>query len=237
MKGALNRRQALGTIGALVVTGCSSKSGGAAGETCALTPIGDQGPYFVDEKLNRSDLTTGTTEPFVTGGLPLVLHFRVMLMGADSTCAPLAGAQVDVWHASAEGVYSDEIPSMTQTKNTVGEKYLRGYQITDANGGVTFKTIYPGWYAGRTNHVHVTVRTFDADGRLDLLLTTLLLFDDGVNDAAMATPPYDTRGPRTTNNTNDAHQAPYGVTPFVIATEPAPDRGYVGTFTIGMKRA
>jgi protocatechuate 3,4-dioxygenase beta subunit len=72
----------------------------------------------------------------------------------SSGCSALAGAQVDVWHADAAGVYSDEA-----VKNTTGQTYLRGYQITDSNGVVTFKTVIPGWYSGRTIHIHVMIRT------------------------------------------------------------------------------
>src|SRR5205807_228238 len=82
-------------------------------------PAPTEGPFFVDEMLNRTDLTSGTSEPFVTGGAPFQLAIGVYRV-AGATCTPLEGAQVDVWHASAEGVYSDEPSGMIQNKNTVG---------------------------------------------------------------------------------------------------------------------
>ena len=57
---------------------------------------------------------------------------------------------MDIWHADAAGVYSDE-----SVEGTEGLTYLRGYQVTDANGLVIFKTMFPGWYSGRTVHIHV----------------------------------------------------------------------------------
>jgi protocatechuate 3,4-dioxygenase beta subunit len=60
---------------------------------------------------------------------------------------------VDVWHTDAAGIYSDE-----SIENTTGQTFLRGYQITDSNGAVTFKTIVPGWYSGRTIHIQVMIR-------------------------------------------------------------------------------
>jgi len=73
----------------------------------------------------------------VQSGVPLALTINVL--HADADCAPAAGVQVDIWHCSAQGLYSDE-----QSNSTAGEQFLRGYQITDANGAVQFKTIYPG---------------------------------------------------------------------------------------------
>src|SRR5258705_4715165 len=56
-------------------------------------------------------------------------------------------------------LYSDE-----SVENTVGQTFLRGHQITDSNGAVTFKTIIPGWYSGRTVHIHVMIRTLATSG-------------------------------------------------------------------------
>jgi protocatechuate 3,4-dioxygenase beta subunit len=107
-----------------------------------LTPELTVGPYFVDEKLNRSDLTTNTTDTNVLNATPLTLTMTIMEY-ASSGCSALVGAQVDVWHADAAGIYSDE-----SVENTTGQTFLRGYQITDSNGAVTFKTVVPGWYSG-----------------------------------------------------------------------------------------
>ena len=121
-------------------------------QTCIVRPQLTEGPYFVDERLNRSDIrpdpTTGSVEP----GVPLVLRFNVSRVSGNS-CAALAGAFVDIWHCDAAGNYSD-ISGGAGQGNTLGQKFLRGYQVTDSGGAVEFQTIYPGWYPGRATHIH-----------------------------------------------------------------------------------
>ena len=107
---------------------------------CVLSPAMTEGPFFVDEGLNRSDVTAGATHAAVTEGVPLLLE--VAVVGARSGCAALAGVRVDIWHADANGDYSDVGAQR-------GRQFLRGYQVTDASGKVAFRTIYPGWYPGR----------------------------------------------------------------------------------------
>jgi len=112
--------------------------------TCVLSPEMTEGPYYVaaDAKI-RKDIRGGVP------GTPLALKLGVANV---ATCKPIAGAAVDIWHADAGGVYSDE-----QQNNTVGQTFLRGVQPTNASGIAAFTTIYPGWYQGRTVHIHVKV--------------------------------------------------------------------------------
>ena len=133
-------------------------STGTSSASCVLSPALTIGPYFVDEKLNRSDLTADTNDINVTAAMPLSLVITVQHY-SSSGCSPLAGAQVDLWHADAGGKYSDE-----NSEGTSGETYLRGYQVTDSSGLASFKTIFPGWYSGRTVHIHAMVRLFDSSG-------------------------------------------------------------------------
>src|SRR5262249_36154865 len=135
----LSRRQALGAAGAATLDLLLRAHGAQA---AALTPAKTIGPYFVDEKLKRSDIRGGVD------GLPLALALTLLDGGAA-----VAGAQVDIWHAAPDGTYSDEA-----VEGTTGKTYLRGYQISDAQGKVAFTTVYPGWYAGRTVHLHVRIR-------------------------------------------------------------------------------
>src|SRR4051812_19571517 len=151
----LTRRGALGAAGFAGAAGVAYLVGGvrpsgdgsvvdagtdeAAAATCVMTPAKTVGPYFVDEKLNRSDVRE--SQP----GIPLVLNMFVF--DADKDCAPVKGAQVDIWHCNASGKYSDE-----DDNGTSGQKWLRGFQTTDSSGRVTFTTIYPGWYSGRAIH-------------------------------------------------------------------------------------
>jgi len=209
----ISRREALAILSAVGVgslvgcgTGSSTSaetSGGSTGDAaCVLTPELTVGPYFVDERLNRSDLTTNTTDTNVTNGAPLALSVYIMEYGS-SACTPLAGAQVDVWHADAAGVYSDE-----SMENTVGQSFLRGYQLTDSNGLAAFKTIFPGWYSGRTVHIHVMIRTYSSSGGKTFEFTTQLFFDPALSLTVMAKAPYNTRGnPDTTNATDNIYKS------------------------------
>jgi protocatechuate 3,4-dioxygenase beta subunit len=234
----MGRREAigaLGAVGAAFVLPSRAATGTGAALDCVVVPELTEGPFFVDEKLERSDLTTGTSEPFVTNGLPLVLRIGVFRANG-STCAPLAGWRVDIWHASAEGVYSDERSGRIQDKDTVGEKYLRGYQRTNSDGAVTFATIYPGWYAGRTIHIHFKIRNIARSGRATYDFTSQLFFDDAINDAVLARRPYDTRGLRRVRNSNDGiYRRGHGST-LVVEAKPGSDgKGYMGTFNVGLQ--
>src|SRR5205807_1655868 len=113
----------------------------------------------------RSDVTEGQQ------GVPLTLTFHVYQV-SGTTVTPVSGARVDIWNANALGVYSDEA-----SEGTTGQTFLRGYQLTDATGTVTFRTILPGWYPGRTPHVHFMVRSLSSSGALTNLVTSQLFFD------------------------------------------------------------
>src|SRR5437588_4238862 len=167
MKGDSDNKEEMTGCGS---SGTSTSGSGSGSASCVLTPELTVGPYFVDERLNRSDLTTNTTDTNVTNGAPLALSIYIMEYGS-SACTPLAGAQVDVWHADAAGIYSDE-----SVENTVGQSFLRGYQLTDSNGLAAFKTIFPGWYSGRTVHMHVMIRTYSSSGGKTFEFTTQLFF-------------------------------------------------------------
>ncbi len=166
--------------------------------SCIVKPQQTEGPYFVEEKLNRSDIRSDPADGSVKQGVPLRLVFHVSQVDGRS-CKPLTGAIVDVWHCDALGVYSDVTD---RSFNTVGKKFLRGYQVTDPNGIVEFMTIYPGWYQGRTVHIHFKIRTDSASGR-DYEFTSQLYFDDSLSDQIYAQPPYAAIGQRTLKNDED----------------------------------
>ena len=168
----------------------------AAAACATLTPAKTIGPYFVEEKLNRSDIRGDPSDGSTVAGVPLAL--TLTLMDESDGCAVLSGAQVDIWHASPNGRYSDE-----SVEGTSGTKYLRGYQVSDAAGTVRFTTVYPGWYSGRTVHIHVRVRTFDAGGDVSYDFTSQLFFDDDLTDTVYERTPYGTRGARDTRNSAD----------------------------------
>src|SRR5687768_7221316 len=157
----------LGAAGAAMLAGRSNAQAGRARAAdaklpaCIVTPKQTEGPYFVDERLNRSNIRLDPSDGSVSAGVPLTLELHISSINSAG-CAPVVGAIVDIWHCDAAGIYSDATdPSF----NTVGKKFLRGYQVTDAKGSVQFTTIYPGWYRGRTVHIHFKVRAKAQSGR------------------------------------------------------------------------
>jgi protocatechuate 3,4-dioxygenase beta subunit len=216
-----NRRQILfifGAAGAASVFGFSVWPDERKSR-CVITPLLTEGPFFVDEKLNRSDVISG--QP----GLPLNLEISVYT-ASSATCAPVAGAQIDIWHANAAGYYSD-------VDGATSENFLRGYQVTDPNGKVSFKTIYPGWYPGRTPHIHLKARMFNTNAQT-LDATTQLFFDDAISDAVYAAnAPYNNRGTRHTRNANDDIYG--GHTSLLTALKGSPHSGYTGYISIAVK--
>lgn len=219
----LTRRQALGVFGAAGAVSLLELRGGRALATvCSGAPAETEGPYFVDERLDRADIRVDPSDGTVEPGATLRLDLTVVRVDAD--CAPAAGVQVDVWHANAAGTYSDEA-----SNGTAGQKSLRGYQVTDTNGAVSFITVYPGWYPGRTIHVHFKLRTFSA-GATTYDFTSQIYFDETVNDVVLATSPYAAHGPRDTRNAADT------IFDEALVLTPIADGGggWIGTFTIGV---
>jgi protocatechuate 3,4-dioxygenase beta subunit len=200
----------------------------AATPSCVVRPQQTEGPYFIDENLNRSDIRADPSDGSVKQGVPLRLVFHVSQIDGRS-CTPLTGAAVDIWHCDAEGVYSDVID---RSFSTVGKKFLRGYQVTDANGTVEFVTIYPGWYPGRTVHIHFKIRT-DSVSQRGYEFTSQLYFDDSLTDQIHTQPPYAAKGQRTQKNDRDGIFRDDGEQLMLQLTEDA--QGYVGTFDIGLQ--
>ena len=126
-------------------TGSSNLNPGSETGPCPLNPEQEEGPFYIDEGLLRSDVLDGQS------GVPLLLSIKLM---RAAKCEPIANAAVEIWSANSLGKYSDK-----WQEGTVGQKYLRGVQLTDATGFVRFRSVYPGWYAGRTCHIHLKVRT------------------------------------------------------------------------------
>lgn len=155
--------------------------GGAA--ACTLTPEQTEGPYYVDVGSIRNDIREDRAG--------VLLHLGLRIRDAHS-CVPFPNAVVDIWHADADGDYSgfgDAPP---------GSTFLRGAQVTDTDGIVEFVTIYPGWYPGRTPHIHVKVHLDRST-----LLTTQVYFHDGLSEAVYEHEPYSARGPADRTNAQD----------------------------------
>jgi protocatechuate 3,4-dioxygenase beta subunit len=147
----------LGAASAAIILPLGTRNGrvvlpdGSLLPACVVRPAQTEGPYFVDEKLHRSDIRSDPADGSMRPGAPLRLALRVSRL-TRAVCAPLPGATVDLWHCDALGVYSGE-PS----EGSSGETYLRGIQLTGADGRAEFATIYPGQYPGRTTHIHLKV--------------------------------------------------------------------------------
>ncbi len=201
--------------------------------SCVLSPAMTDGPFFVDARLHRSDLTAGTTRAGVVKGSPLLLNIDLAAV-QPAGCQPVAGAHVDVWHADAGGDYSD-VANGAGPSSTQGQMFLRGYQISDANGHVTFRTIYPGWYPGRTIHIHVKVRQFNAAGNTTSEFSTQLYFDDSASDAVMALSPYNARGPRNVRNARDFIFGNSAVALVKLSAPADGTRGHVGLVALGLR--
>jgi protocatechuate 3,4-dioxygenase beta subunit len=147
------RRRALIGLSAVAMAAMGVEQAWAqTSRRCVLTPEAGEGPFYLDPKLLRSDITSGKP------GAPLQLALQVV---RSEDCATLANARVDVWHADAIGLYSGYAKQSgvggVSPEAAVGQQYLRGTQITDASGNVQFRTIFPSWYGGRTPHVHFKV--------------------------------------------------------------------------------
>jgi protocatechuate 3,4-dioxygenase beta subunit len=201
--------------------------------SCAVTPEGEIGPYFADDSasgFNRSNIVANIDGSSPQPGIPLTL--TLLVRDSEKSCAAVAGAQIDIWHCNAQGVYSDE-----GVESTTGQTWLRGYQLTDANGSATFTTIVPGWYAGRTTHVHLRVRSSysEASSTSDGTNTTQVFFPQSLVDGIDTTvAPYSSHGQNSTTNAGDRvyAQQTKGVT--LLTLSGSTSSGYAATFTIDL---
>jgi protocatechuate 3,4-dioxygenase beta subunit len=160
--------------------------------SCTLTAEETEGPYYFDADSIRSDIREDRK------GTRLRLGVRVR--DADS-CGALRNAVVDIWHCDATGLYSGFESASTGGPGggrSDNEKYLRGAQVTDADGIVEFVTVYPGWYSGRTTHIHAKVHVDNQTA-----LTTQFFFDDDVSERIYNRTPYSQHTGRDIFNEDD----------------------------------
>ena len=194
MSGPLNRREAFASLGTLTLGSVLAACGGSDDDqpsspstnrmldesaSCTVTPELAEGPFYFDAGSVRRDIRDGRD------GVALGLALRVRAAGS---CEPIESAVVDIWHCDAAGIYSGFDAGE-------GETFLRGTQVTNADGAVRFDTVYPGAYSGRTLHIHAKVH-LDRSA----VLTTQLFFDEAVNEQVLGSPPY---GRRDTTNDSD----------------------------------
>lgn len=194
---------------------------------CVVSPELTEGPYFVDEGLNRSDVRSDPDTGDVKEGTPLLLVLNVATV-SDAACTPLANALFDIWHCDADGQYSDVTD---RSFNTTGQKWLRGQQVTDANGQVQFTTIYPGWYSGRAVHIHFKIRSA-ADSSSTYEFTSQFFFDPATTAQAYSAPPYNDRPTPDVPNERDGIYRDGG--DQLVLPVMADGDGWRANFTIGM---
>jgi protocatechuate 3,4-dioxygenase beta subunit len=234
----LTRREAVALLGIAAPAASATRgwahsspeSARAAVLPCVVQPEQTEGPYFVDKMLNRADIRTDPATGLAKAGVPLRVTFHVSRTTSNATCQPLAGALIDVWHCDAQGVYSGvKDPNF----DTVGQQFLRGYQVTDERGAATFTTIYPGWYPGRAVHVHFKVRTAPSAGRGEEF-TSQLYFDEALTDRVLGREPYAAGSKRRTRNEADGiFRREHGAQLIMPLREH--QGGYAGEFSLALK--
>jgi protocatechuate 3,4-dioxygenase beta subunit len=221
----LTRRNTLlrlaGLVGAGLGIGALKPGDGPAGVAsgavrCVLTPEQTEGPFYIENEKVRRNITDGRR------GAPLTLRATVV---DASSCKPIKGAAVDIWHCDAGGVYSG------LGRGASSRTFLRGMQRTNASGLALLKTIYPGWYQGRTVHIHVKVHVGG-----NVVHTGQLYFPDSLTDKVFRKAPYKSRPGRTTRNSNDFVFANGGKNSMVSVRADGAG-GYVASITMGVVRA
>lgn len=166
---------------------CSCKKDTVTAGGCSVSPSETAGPFPTKNPsaFAMKDIKGDRT------GVPLTMN--ITIQNVKDNCAALAGALVDVWHCDKDGNYS-EYGSLTAVH------FLRGRQTTDSNGVAAFTTVFPGWYPGRSPHIHVHV--FNASGKS--LLVTQIAFPTDVCDTVYTTATnFYTKGKQDTSNTRD----------------------------------
>jgi protocatechuate 3,4-dioxygenase beta subunit len=164
------------------------------------SPVMTEGPFFVDNKMNRMDVVSVTSRASVVEGVPLLLSFAAYKLNGEEY-ATLKDLQIDIWQCDSIGVYSNQA---TPEKPADDPHFLRGFQTTDADGVATFKTIVPGWYPGRAPHIHFKVRQFDAEKNVTSDFASQLYFHPADTDRIYAKPPYLAHGPANMPNSRDS---------------------------------
>ena len=230
----MRRREALGALGGLglsaLIAACGGSSSGdarsaaatapaatASGETaaaaCVLSPETTEGPYWIEDALSRRDIREGKA------GLPLVAQFTVQ---DARSCEPIAGADVEIWHCDADGVYSGFGEAAPSTR------FLRGHQQAGDDGVAEFLTVFPGWYGGRTPHVHLKVHVGG-----DTVHTGQVFFDEETTARVYESAPYSDHGEADTSHDADGIYAQAGGERATMRLT-RDGEGYRGTISLGV---
>jgi protocatechuate 3,4-dioxygenase beta subunit len=177
------------------------------GEACALSCSMTLGPCYSTTE-ERQDISEGRP------GQAMRLAFRVV----DSNCQPVEGAAVDIWHTSYDGFYSGEEAQEMCTQGNeeaIAASWFRGVQTTNASGRADFNSCFPGWYRGRTIHIHYTIRWAGQE-----YLTSQLFFEQGLIDSICGEhPDYAAYGTPDTTNETDGVARVGDLSPYIFEVE------------------
>ena len=208
----------LGVAGWKIATSAGAGPAGVASGavSCVLTPEQTEGPYYMANEAVRRNITEGRP------GTPLML--RAFVVDA-STCRAIKGAAVDIWHADAGGVYSGF------GQGAASRTFMRGIQRANAKGLALFRTVYPGWYQGRTVHIHVKVHLGG-----NVVHTGQLYFPDSVTDAVYRKAPYSSRPGRGVRNATDSVYR-NGGKKSLMSVRRSSSGVYVATIMMGVHRS
>ena len=259
----ITRREAVKAAGAVTAAYLVAPAlAGVVGDTptaiaatsCArLTPELTEGPYWVNTMLHRSNVRANSDGTSHQSGVALNLYINVVDSSRD--CKPLNGVAVDIWHANAHGIYSDESSQTsgggdtTSAENTITDNFLRGYQITGKDKGLarkpidgqaSFQTIWPGWYTGRAIHIHVRVRKLHSSGSTVAGYTTQIFFSDTDNDHIFnGAAPYNTRDPTDdpTTDENDTVITKADFATNIVKVRGRIAQGYTATFNVALDKS
>ena len=234
----MDRRDALksfGVVGLAAVFGARALDAlgedAQAATTCILTPEVTEGPYWIDKTLTRRNITEGKP------GMPLQIVFTVV---NAKTCKPIKGADVEIWHCDAGGEYSGYdsgspgVGGGGHQAPASSTRYLRGHQKSDANGKAQFLTIFPGWYRGRTPHIHMKVHV---GGKV--VHTGQVFCNEAITAAVYKTAPYSSHGQSETPHASDSIFAQAGGSSAVLKLSKRAKglKGYVGRIVVGVATA
>ena len=208
------------------LSGSDSSSVSASTSTdCVTTPTEVVGPYPYDLSKNSAIFRTDITEDKT--GIPLAVTFT--LVNANDNCSVLEGARIDIWHCDKDGYYSEyNEPGYLGTEDNSGKTFLRGIQLSDSAGQVTFNTIYPGWYSGRVTHIHIEVFVDSV-----LKLASQVAFPDAVTTEVYNTSLYSPHGQNSITNSSDQIFSDGYATELLTLTGDTTS-GYTAAFKVGV---
>ncbi|MFN4144965.1 MAG: intradiol ring-cleavage dioxygenase [Runella sp.] len=203
------RSLGLGLAGTTVMIACANNSdptpttgntttngstNGSSATDCAVTPTETEGPFPTK---NPTALAINDIRSDRQG---IKMDIKITIKNKNTNCAALKDAIVDIWMCDADGNYSQYGGTGMQTANYTNVSFLRGRQVTDAEGLAQFTSIFPGWYPGRAPHIHVHI--YNATGRS--LLITQIAFPKSVCDTVYSTATnFYKKGLQDTLNEND----------------------------------